>query len=282
LSPQTLFCILLLTFVLTNQRAPYGFHALLITKGIGGQFARVMLPVSIGTSFLIILMGERLLSTGLLSLPYAAAVTSSCMASLLGIIVILLARKINTLEEALHKLSNTDELTELYNRRGFYLLGEQALRDAYRNQRPLVLLFFDLDGLKQVNDGLGHEAGSQLIHDMAQLLHNCFRKSDILGRIGGDEFAVIALGKPQEVGTVLERLSNATNAMNREHGKAYQISYSAGIVEVDLHAAQSLDELLEQADAAMYRKKREKRAVTDIPVTANQPPSNGFNCLEPR
>ena len=126
-----------------------------------------MLPSAVVLSYLIIKAGEGLLASGTLTLPYAAAVTASGMAALLAILVILLAGKINALETELRETSLSDELTGLHNRRGFYLLGEQALRDARRAGRPVSVLFFDADGLKEVNDTLGHDVGSELLLDIA-------------------------------------------------------------------------------------------------------------------
>lgn len=260
LSPQTLLCILLLTFMLTNRRAPYGFFALLVAGGISGHFARAMLPVSIGVTFLFILVEERLFSTGVMSIAYAASVTSTAMASLLIIILIMMARKINNLEGALHQQLTTDELTGINNRRGFYLLAEQALWDAYRNRRQLTLLFFDLDVLKQVNDKLGHNVGSQFIQEMARLLRDCFRKSDILGRLGGDEFAVLAHGQQNKTHAMLAHLNLAVEAVNLSRRHPFTIAFSVGCVKINPLSAMSLDDLLAQADAAMYRNKRDRHA----------------------
>ncbi|MGD9000323.1 MAG: GGDEF domain-containing protein [Granulosicoccaceae bacterium] len=259
ISPQTLVCTTLLTFVLTNRRAPYGMFATLVSAGIGGHFARIMLPVSVAISYLILLISERLLSVGILSLPYAAALTAAIMAILLIIVVILMAGKINALERVLHNISITDELTGLYNRRGFYLLGEQALSDAYRSNRQMFILFFDVDGLKEVNDTLGHEVGSRLLLDMATLLRKCFRHSDILGRVGGDEFAVIAHGTRADMNTAIARLNDMTRIINKTGNKPYTIGFSSGSVMIDLQSNESLDELLDRADKAMYKHKREKR-----------------------
>ena len=159
MSPQTLVCILLLTFVQTSRRAPYGLFSVLVGVGIGSQFARIMLPSAVVLSYLIIRAGERLFASGALTLPYAAAVTASGMAAVFAILVVLLAGKINALETELRETSLSDELTGLHNRRGFYLLGEQALRDARRAGRPVSVLFFDADGLKEVNDSLGTMSG---------------------------------------------------------------------------------------------------------------------------
>ena len=259
MSPQTLICIVLLTFVQTSRLASYGLLSVLVGMGIGSQAARIMLPSSLALSYLIIGAGKGLLASGILTLPYAAAVTASGMAVLLLMLVVLLARKINALEAELREMSLSDELTGFHNRRGFYLLGEQALRDARRDARPLTVLFFDADGLKEVNDNLGHDVGSELLRDIATLLRETFRGSDVLGRVGGDEFAVITPGHRAESTSALRRLDDAVEAANRAGNKPYRISFSAGGVTTEPQSDQSLADLLDRADAAMYEKKRQKR-----------------------
>jgi diguanylate cyclase (GGDEF)-like protein len=270
MSPQTLVCIVLLTFVQTSRRAPYGSFSVLVGVGIGSQFARIMLPASVLLSYLIIRAGESLLASGTLTLPYAAAVTASGMAALLAILVVLLAGKVNALETELREMSLSDELTGFHNRRGFYLLGEQALRDARRAGRPVSVLFFDADGLKEVNDSLGHDVGSALLFDIATLLRANFRGSDVVGRIGGDEFAVITYGRQADLAPALRRLDDATEAANCAGNKPYRISLSVGGVTTEPQSEESLAELLDRADAAMYQKKRQRRAAREAGVGAQE------------
>ena len=202
------------------------------------------------------------------------------MASLPVIILILMARKINSLEGALHQLLTTDELTGINNRRGFYLLGEQALRDAYRNQRQLSLLFFDLDRLKQVNDRLGHEMGSQFIQEMAHLIRDCFRKSDILGRLRGDEFAVLAHAQSHETNVMLMHLNHAVEVVNLSHRHPFTIAFSVGCIEIDPLSAEPLDELLAQADMAIYRDKQDRCATRIHAQETGHPETTGDRMLE--
>jgi diguanylate cyclase (GGDEF)-like protein len=269
-SPQTLVCITLLTFVQTSRRAPYGLFSVLVGMGIGSQFARIMLPSSVLLSYLIIRAGERLFASGSLTLPYAAAVTASAMAALLHVLVLLLAGRINGLEAELRGMSLTDHLTGFHNRRGVYLLGEQTLRDARRAGRPLTVLFFDVDGLKKVNDELGHDVGSELLLDIAALLRETFRGSDVLGRVGGDEFVVVSHGHDAELTAALHRLDEATEAANHAGDRPYRISFSVGAVTTDPWSDESLATLLERADAAMYRKKRERRVAREAEGGARQ------------
>ncbi len=267
MSPQSLVCIVLLTFVQTSRRAPNGRFSILVGVGIGSQFARIMLPAAVVLSLLLIRVGEGLLASGTLTLPYAAAVTASGMAALLTVLILLLAGKINALETELREASLSDELTGLHNRRGFYLLGEQVLRDARRAGRPLSVLFVDVDGLKAVNDSLGHDVGSELLLDIATLLRATFRGSDVLGRVGGDEFAVITLGRDADVTPALRRLNEATEVANCAGNRLYRISLSVGALTTEPQSKEPLTELLERADAAMYEKKRQRRAVRETGIS---------------
>ena len=260
MSPQTLVCVVLLSFVHTSRRAPYGFLSVLVGMGIGSHFARIALPFSVALSYLLIYVGERLFALGVFSLENAAAVTASGMAVILLFLIVLLARKINTLEASLRVMSLFDELTGLHNRRGFYLLGEQALRDSRRLARPLTVLFFDVDGLKKVNDDLGHEVGSQLLLDIAALLRSIFRSNDIVGRVGGDEFAVVAHASQVGIASALRRLDDAIEAANQAGNKPYRLSISVGAAVAEPQGDESLAELLDRADAAMYQQKRQRRA----------------------
>ena len=94
--------------------------------------------------------------------------------------------------EALREASVTDELTGLLNRRGFMLLADQQLKLATRERRRSILLFIDLNGMKTINDNLGHDVGDKALKDTAALLKRVFRSTDVIGRLGGDEFVVFA------------------------------------------------------------------------------------------
>src|SRR6202012_203275 len=98
--------------------------------------------------------------------------------------------RISDLERNIQDLSLRDELTKLYNRRGFLLIAEQARKQAKRTETPFAIVFVDLDNLKKINDALGHDVGSELLCDLAMTMTAVFRESDTVGRIGGDEFVV--------------------------------------------------------------------------------------------
>lgn len=179
-------------------------------------------------------------------------------------------------EAKVRQLSLTDELTGLYNRRGFFLLAEQQLKIAQRTETPCCLLFADLDGLKQLNDSLGHEMGDRLITDAAQVLKQTFRDADIIARLGGDEFVVLVpacsddshefrirlqgnIDHFNQTGS-LQNACEMSSAENRFDKCSYQLSISVGIQFCAATSEISLEHLLAQADQLMYEDKRNKRS----------------------
>lgn len=161
----------------------------------------------------------------------------------------------------LRALSLTDDLTGVYNRRGFMTLAEQQLKMANRMRVRLLLLFVDLDGMKWINDTLGHHEGDRALVDTAEVLKETFRESDVIARIGGDEFAVIALEESECCDeTVVVRLQENLGVSNEERGRPYRLSLSIGIAHYTPDKPCSIDELLERADKLMYEQKRTKKA----------------------
>lgn len=163
---------------------------------------------------------------------------------------------------ALRSLSLIDDLTGLYNRRGFMSLGEQYLKLARRTGRDATLVYLDLDRFKTINDTLGHHVGDRALMRVADLLRTAFRRSDIIARLGGDEFAVLA---PEADGdtpeTLMERVHAAFADFNDTSRDAYRLSASVGTALFQGDPAVGMDDLLTEADAAMYEVKRAKRTV---------------------
>jgi len=163
------------------------------------------------------------------------------------------------LEKHLQTMSLTDELTGLYNRRGFITLAEQQLKIAERTKKDILLFFVDLDKMKQINDTFGHQTGDRALVDISNIFKEVFRESDIIGRIGGDEFAILAIDVTDETKTILiKRLYSTINAFNNAEGRNYQLSLSIGIASYNPEKPSTLDELMAQADEMMYAEKNEK------------------------
>jgi diguanylate cyclase (GGDEF)-like protein len=160
------------------------------------------------------------------------------------------------LDRELRYLALTDDLTCLYNRRGFFAAATQQLKLARRNSENLLLLFCDVDGLKKINDTYGHREGDLALIHTADALEQTFRSSDILARLGGDEFVVLALEtRDQSQEAILQRLEKNLKKANRA-GAGYQLSVSVGVARFIPNQAVTLGELMVQADQAMYEQKR--------------------------
>jgi diguanylate cyclase (GGDEF)-like protein len=162
-------------------------------------------------------------------------------------------------EETLLVLSLTDDLTGLYNRRRFFVLTEQYLKVAIRTKKRLLLLFIDMDDLKWINDHHGHHEGDQALMDLAKVLKQSFRDSDIIARIGGDEFVVLFVSTDENSEMLLTRLDENLKDCNNHRSEGYPLSISVGTAQFDPENPISIDELLAKADASMYTQKRKKR-----------------------
>jgi diguanylate cyclase (GGDEF)-like protein len=161
---------------------------------------------------------------------------------------------------ALLSLSLIDELTGLYNRRGFMSLGEQYLKLARRAARGVALYYLDLDRFKTINDTMGHHTGDRILIKASDILIATFRSSDIVARMGGDEFAVLAVEATEEgAELLLSRLRERIDEFNRARNEPYQLAVSIGMACHDGEGRVRLDGLLAQADAAMYEEKRYRR-----------------------
>lgn len=157
----------------------------------------------------------------------------------------------------LRSLSLIDELTGLYNRRGFITLAQQQLNIADRTGRGLLLLFADLDDMKWINDTFGHYEGDQALIKTANILKKNFRKGDIAARIGGDEFVVLAVETTwTSTESITSRLQEIFEAHSAREDCRYKLSISIGIARYDPEYPCSIDELLTRADTLMYEHKR--------------------------
>ena len=164
-------------------------------------------------------------------------------------------------EETLRSLSLIDDLTGLYNRRGFLALAEQQVKLTQRTGHGFTLVFADLDDMKKINDTYGHKAGDEAIRTVAEILKNSFRDSDIIARLGGDEFTILALEdyEAPDVPLVTARLWQNLASYNEQEGRPFDLSLSVGVVHFNPENNGSIEELMAQADAAMYEQKQSKK-----------------------
>jgi diguanylate cyclase (GGDEF)-like protein len=161
-------------------------------------------------------------------------------------------------EETLLALSLTDELTGLYNRRRFFVLTEQYLKVAIRTRKRSLLLYIDMDDLKWINDQCGHNEGDQALIHLSQILKKTFRESDIIARIGGDEFVVLLESDVENDELLITRLYENIKDCNAKGSQSYKLSISVGAAPFDPENPISIDELLSKADTLMYAQKRKR------------------------
>jgi diguanylate cyclase (GGDEF)-like protein/PAS domain S-box-containing protein len=156
----------------------------------------------------------------------------------------------------LEQLMLIDELTGLFNRRGLQVVGEQALYKARRDGTSVVVFFIDLDGLKRINDTLGHGVGDDAIRALAGVLRGIVRESDIAARIGGDEFAVLLFDESGDAAAhVVERIGQGVASAREAHSLQFDLSASVGVCQVDARTPGSVEDLLAHADRSMYVEK---------------------------
>lgn len=164
-------------------------------------------------------------------------------------------------ERALRSLTIVDDLTKLYNRRGFLTLAERHLKLAARKKSGVYLLFADLDGLKIINDTYGHLEGDRALVAAADILRSSFRSADIIARLGGDEFTVFPIEAADGTAQILiGRLEEHLRRHNDANaGRGYRLAFSVGIARFEPDSSWTIEQLLEQADKALYQQKRHRR-----------------------
>ena len=164
-------------------------------------------------------------------------------------------------ERTLRSLTIVDDLTKLYNRRGFLTLAERHLKLAVRKKSGVYLLFADLDGLKIINDTYGHLEGDRALVDAADILRSSFRSADIIARLGGDEFTVFPIEAADGTSQILlDRLDDHLQRHNEANKpRGYRLTLSVGIARFEPDSSWTIDQLLEHADKALYQQKRTRR-----------------------
>jgi two-component system cell cycle response regulator len=168
----------------------------------------------------------------------------------------------------LRRLALRDDLTDVHNRRGFLALAEQQLALAKRTSSAITVLFVDVDGLKQINDTYGHRTGDETLVEVANLLVSTFRASDVIGRLGGDEFCALLLdddARPSEALPPGVRLQDAIRARNEVPGRPFPLSCSIGAITRHPADSPSLADLLSQADDDMYAGREHRRRHAEDP-----------------
>lgn len=259
-SPGTLACLALLTFVVLSRRAEVGILQIFLGAGIGGKIARGLTPILLLLPFLREAGRARLLAADVVPDSYAIGIFASIASVISFALLIFLVSSINKMELKIQDLNLRDELTGLYNVRGFNLLAGQSLRLAQRAEVPFSVLFIDMDNLKRVNDELGHNAGSATLAETAKLLTATFRDADVIARLGGDEFVVAGQFNHEAVAASARRLQDQAAARFSDAYGRFPLSLSVGYATAADNRFDSLKELVARADQAMYDRKRRKKA----------------------
>lgn len=172
-----------------------------------------------------------------------------------------LSEKLKETSAKLEELSLSDELTGLYNRRGFLTFAAQQITYCRRQRQAFSILYMDLDGLKGINDTWGHESGDAALRAMAELLMKAFRSSDIVSRIGGDEFCVLAPNTAnRRSDSILERLSSLLRSFNADGAHPWRLSMSVGEFHSDPADSSPIEAMMREADARLYQEKKTKRS----------------------
>jgi len=175
-----------------------------------------------------------------------------------GVMVSRNVTRLKLMEKELRKLSDTDPLTGTYNRRGFVSKAQQQLKRLQGEGRRSELLFVDLNGMKTINDSLGHAEGDQAIVDVTSVLKGCFTERDIVGRLGGDEFAILVVDE-RDARSVAEDLYSTVETFNSAQSRRYRLSISVGSCTYDPASPMPIDLMLERADQDMYRDKQRRK-----------------------
>lgn len=162
-------------------------------------------------------------------------------------------------EAEVRRLSMSDELTGLHNRRAFFMRARQHLATTTmrRGMPPAWLVFADVDGLKRVNDTFGHGVGDDMLRNAGKILSACFHPSDVVARLGGDEFAILAVTRTEGAKEIQDHIQREVDRFNMGHGHPYELSISIGIAPCE--SVDTLEDLVARADKAMYAQKRAKK-----------------------
>lgn len=182
--------------------------------------------------------------------PQAQTLTHALQRALMSTV------KQSHLDRELRSLALKDDLTRLYNRRAFLALAGQQLKVAHRKGQGVLLFFADLDNLKKINDTYGHREGDLALVRTARSLERTFRDSDVVARLAGDEFAVLALEAACENRKVILRRLDENLSASSSGESRYKLSLSIGVARFDPDRPAPLAKLVSMADDAMYEQKR--------------------------
>jgi diguanylate cyclase (GGDEF)-like protein len=239
-----------------------GWLGELTSGGGGGRVARRLLPAALLIPVAVGLFSLSGYRAGFYDPAFGAALMAVAETTSFATLVWMCARSLNDNDRGV-KIAAQDELTGILNRRGFLLHAEERRLVARRLHEDALIVFIDLDGMKTINDQLGHAAGDRALVETARMLRATFRDGDVIARLGGDEFAVFASRATMQTAPwMLSRLDGHLARLNAEPGRDFTLKLSTGVSSCLAADDASIVALLELADALMYEQKAERRAST--------------------
>lgn len=253
----TTVCLTLLFLAWWSDQVRRGRWTALAAAGRVGRVLRVTVPALVLAPVLLVLLVQTGLRREWFDGGEALAITSIAFSALLTMLLIMWAVAVSSSQGELVMEAMTDRITGLLNHRALVVFGMHLLEDARREATPFTVIFFDLNGLKEVNDTEGHRAGDQLIADFAAALRSTFRSADVVGRYGGDEFVVLIKGTDEQAAAGVARLTAHIDSDDRSR----RLSYAHGIATTNPGERLEFDELVRLADDRMYQEKRRTKSV---------------------
>ena len=265
---HTAVCLFVISIAIFLARPTEGIAGDLTGRFLGSVMARRFLPAVFFVPIFVGWVRLRGQWAGWYGTELGLALYASTNVVVFSLLVWLYARKMNKSEEFLeeargararyYNASLKDELTGLYNRRGFMTFAEGQVKMACSGRRELLVVFADVDGLKGINDEFGHGEGDEAIKLAAEVLRRVFRDTDVVARLGGDEFAVLALDCSATGLKRIRGLFDKTLAGINEKPRRWKLSISMGTIHVNSSHKMTIAQLLEQADEVMYARKRSR------------------------
>ena len=268
---RTAVLFLVITIAIFLARPKVGIAGDLTGRFFGSAMARRFLPAVIAVPVIAAWIRMRLQRLGYFGTELGLSLNVTLNVVTLSLLVWLNARLLNKTEESLEEMrrakealydtSLKDELTGLYNRRGFLTFAEEQINLACSGRRELLVVFADVDGLKAINDNHGHLEGDRALRKAAEVLLAVFRDTDLVARLGGDEFAVLALDcSPAGMARINAHFEKVLRAFNNQTN-LWKLSISVGTIHVNSQHPFSIGELLTEADKVMYQRKRSRALV---------------------
>lgn len=246
--PALLTCFIALTLTVTLRQAEHGVLSVFLGAGMGSRMARIFGPIVLILSFAWEALNIRV--TG----QFAAAMLTATVVAMFTGILLIFAWRISKMENEIHDLILRDEPTRLFNRRGFHLLAEHALRLAKRTKVPFSVLFIEMENLADIHAELGPQAAAASLAEAGEILRATFRETDIKGRIGADQFAIAGRFDRTGISVAALRLEFATAARASKMQGPVPLKLSMGhVTTLDSTQPESLDELLQRAGRSKNR-----------------------------